>query len=83
MFSFLSVQTLFIAIVGLDPAGPEFNLADHRARLDSTDAKFVDVIHSDGCKYRYIWLLSSNVNGTSLQQITVLRVHLYTTNHCL
>jgi hypothetical protein len=41
MFSFLSVQTLFIAIVGLDPAGPEFNLADHRARLDFTDAKFV------------------------------------------
>jgi hypothetical protein len=44
MFSFLSVQTLFIAIVGLDPAGLEFNLADHRARLDSTDVKFVDVI---------------------------------------
>ena len=82
MFSFLSVQTLFIAIVGLDPAGPEFNLADHRARLDSTDAKFVDVIHSDGCKYRYIWLLSFNVQGTSLQQITVHRGHLYITNHC-
>jgi hypothetical protein len=83
MFSFLSVQTLFIAIVGLDPAGPEFNLADHRARLDSTDAKFVDAIHSDGCKCRYIWLLSSIVKGTSLQQITVHRGHLYTTNHCL
>jgi len=82
MFSFLSVQTLFIAIVGLDPAGPEFNLADHRARLDSTDAKFVDVIHSNGCKYRYIWL-SFNVKDTSLQQITVYRGHLYATNQCL
>jgi hypothetical protein len=30
MFSFLSVKTLFIAIVGLDPAGPEFNLATDR-----------------------------------------------------
>jgi len=73
MFSFLSVQTLFIAIVGLDPAGPEFNLANHRARLDSTDAKFVDVIHSDGCKYRYIWLLSFSVKGISIQQTTVYK----------
>jgi hypothetical protein len=51
--------------------------------FDFSDAKFVDVIHSDGCKYRYIWLLSFNVQGTSLQQITVHRGHLYTTSHCL
>nr|XP_018906706.1 PREDICTED: uncharacterized protein LOC109036788 [Bemisia tabaci]XP_018906707.1 PREDICTED: uncharacterized protein LOC109036788 [Bemisia tabaci] len=35
-------------ITGLDPAGPLFESQDPRARLDSTDAKFVDVIHSNG-----------------------------------
>lgn len=36
-------------ITGLDPALPGFNmLASDRTRLDSTDAIFVDVIHSCG-----------------------------------
>nr|CAD7435118.1 unnamed protein product [Timema monikensis] len=35
-------------ITGLDPAGPLFESQDPRARLDSTDAMFVDVIHSNG-----------------------------------
>ncbi|XP_049866190.1 uncharacterized protein LOC126366895 [Pectinophora gossypiella] len=35
-------------ITGLDPAGPLFEFQDPRARLDRTDAKFVDVIHSNG-----------------------------------
>lgn len=35
-------------ITGLDPAGPLFEFQDPRARLDSSDAKFVDVIHSNG-----------------------------------
>ncbi|XP_068081171.1 uncharacterized protein [Anabrus simplex] len=35
-------------ITGLDPAGPLFESQDPRARLDSSDAKFVDVIHSNG-----------------------------------
>jgi hypothetical protein len=35
-------------ITGLDPAGPYFEFSDIRVRLDPTDAKFVDVIHSDG-----------------------------------
>ncbi|XP_041976266.1 uncharacterized protein LOC121731029 [Aricia agestis] len=35
-------------ITGLDPAGPLFEFQDPRARLDKTDAKFVDVIHSNG-----------------------------------
>lgn len=34
--------------VGLDPAGPLFESQDPRARLDSSDADFVDVIHSNG-----------------------------------
>jgi len=35
-------------ILGLDPAGPLFESQDARARLDSSDAVFVDVIHSNG-----------------------------------
>ncbi|KAL1464239.1 hypothetical protein WDU94_003905, partial [Cyamophila willieti] len=35
-------------ITGLDPAGPLFESQDPRSRLDSTDAQFVDVIHSNG-----------------------------------
>ncbi|CAG4937089.1 unnamed protein product [Colias eurytheme] len=35
-------------ITGLDPAGPLFEFQDPRARLDKNDAKFVDVIHSNG-----------------------------------
>lgn len=34
--------------IGLDPAGPLFDFQDPRVRLDRTDAKFVDVIHSNG-----------------------------------
>ncbi|RZF32036.1 hypothetical protein LSTR_LSTR007114 [Laodelphax striatellus] len=34
--------------VSLDPAGPLFESQDPRARLDSSDAAFVDVIHSNG-----------------------------------
>ncbi|KAK0167249.1 hypothetical protein PV327_004674 [Microctonus hyperodae] len=34
-------------ITGLDPAGPGFELNPPHKRLDKSDAKFVDVIHSD------------------------------------
>ncbi|XP_043857575.1 lipase member H [Dromiciops gliroides] len=34
-------------ITGLDPAGPLFNGKPPQERLDHTDARFVDVIHSD------------------------------------
>jgi pimeloyl-ACP methyl ester carboxylesterase len=35
-------------ISGLDPAGPDFYLSEITDRLDSSDALFVDVIHTDG-----------------------------------
>lgn len=35
-------------ITGLDPAGPLFEAQHPKARLDSSDANFVDVIHSNG-----------------------------------
>lgn len=34
--------------LGLDPAGPLFESQHIKARLDSSDANFVDVIHSNG-----------------------------------
>lgn len=39
---------LFSVFEGLDPAGPLFESQDPKDRLDSTDADFVDVIHSNG-----------------------------------
>uniref|UniRef100_A0A1I8MV01 Lipase domain-containing protein n=1 Tax=Musca domestica TaxID=7370 RepID=A0A1I8MV01_MUSDO len=35
-------------ITGLDPAGPLFEAQHPKVRLDSSDAEFVDVIHSNG-----------------------------------
>ncbi|ELK00570.1 Lipase member I [Pteropus alecto] len=39
-------------ITGLDPAGPKFSGKPSNGRLDYTDAKFVDVIHSDTNGYQ-------------------------------
>ena len=43
-------------IKGLDPAGPLFEFTDIRVRLDPSDAKFVDVIHTDGASILQIGL---------------------------
>lgn len=43
-----NIYTVVSMSIGLDPAGPLFETQDPRSRLDSTDAQFVDVIHSNG-----------------------------------
>lgn len=36
---------------GLDPADPNFSYQPPEVRLDSSDARWVDVIHTDGAPY--------------------------------
>ena len=42
-----AVNNALSRISGLDPAGPSFQGKKLSVRLDATDAKFVDVIHSN------------------------------------
>ena len=44
-------------ITGLDPAGVGFQVENHDKRLTKTDAKLVDVIHSDGKSVPYFGTL--------------------------
>ena len=41
------IQNQLARISGLDPAGPFFESKDIAVRLDPSDGKFVDVIHSN------------------------------------
>lgn len=43
-----TLESIPILELGLDPAGPLFESQHIQARLDSSDANFVDVIHSNG-----------------------------------
>ena len=42
----MSNSTLFLS--GMDPAGPSFQDYSSSARLNSSDAEFVDIIHTHG-----------------------------------
>lgn len=48
LFQYFGHIQISNAFLGLDPAGPLFESQHIQARLDSTDANFVDVIHSNG-----------------------------------
>lgn len=43
----LLIQEYFSAYIGLGPAGPYFSYTDPVVGLDPSDARFVDVIHTD------------------------------------
>lgn len=47
MIIFKNIVRRLICISGMDPAGPLFERYAEQVRLDPSDAKFVDVIHSD------------------------------------
>jgi len=50
-------------ITGLDPAGPYYENTPAEVRLDSTDAQFVDVIHSDAEKLKNLGMGINQVSG--------------------
>ena len=45
---------VFVYITGLDPADPGFSGLPTSARLDASDATFVDVIHTDASKFAVV-----------------------------
>ena len=50
MSPLLSLQKIYkktLYCIGLDPAGPLFHGMPRLVRLDSSDAQFVDVIHTN------------------------------------
>lgn len=50
-------------ITGLDPAGPYYENTPLEVRLDSTDAQFVDVIHTDAEKLKNLGMGINQVSG--------------------
>ncbi|KAH1167986.1 hypothetical protein KIL84_003469 [Mauremys mutica] len=50
-------------ITGLDPAGPFFEGTPPKVRLDPTDARFVDVIHSNAARFPTVGFGMVNTTG--------------------
>lgn len=51
IFKLYSLHYAVCLPVGLDPAEPYFQGTDAFMRLDTSDATFVDVIHTDGLPF--------------------------------
>ncbi|KAF2349789.1 Lipase/vitellogenin [Trinorchestia longiramus] len=54
-FAGKNVDSPIARISGLDPAGLLFRGTDASQRLDKTDAEYVDVIHTNGCRNYIVW----------------------------
>lgn len=62
-------------ITGLDPAGPSFDTAEPRHRLDRSDAKLVLAIHTNGGKLSYMNLIASGatqVLGSVVDRLPIM-----------
>lgn len=46
-FIYSQTGVLVDRITGLDPALPFFSNVDHNSKLDQSDAKFVDIVHTN------------------------------------
>ncbi len=68
-----SITICFLRI-GLDPAGPYFENTDPKVRLDSTDALFVDVIHTDGSNNL---LLGFGINNFTIKKTFINNHEIY------
>ncbi|XP_076055975.1 uncharacterized protein LOC143034020 isoform X1 [Oratosquilla oratoria] len=49
-------------ITGLDPAGLMFHNTVPSKRLDKSDAKYVDVMHTNGCTTAWVWTNCFGIN---------------------
>uniref|UniRef100_A0A6A7G9Y3 Inactive pancreatic lipase-related protein 1-like n=1 Tax=Hirondellea gigas TaxID=1518452 RepID=A0A6A7G9Y3_9CRUS len=61
-FTGKTLNTTIARITGLDPAGLLYYNTDAKERLDKSDAAYVDVIHTNGCRNYLIWTDCFGIN---------------------